>query len=456
MGISSLGMGSGILTQDVLDKLRKADETSRITPIDKDIYKIKSEKNSLELVDASMTNLIDSIGIIDSNTLYSDRTATFDEKVVSIDVDNNTDEQEFTLNVTQLATKQIEESGSFSSADAAIADDSGSITLSIDGKDFDIDYTSDTTLNDLKHAINKVAGDKVNASVVKLGENDYRLFLSSVDTGTSQDISIKDNDDNLKDTSLTDDLTAIQEAQNAKFKINGEDVERESNKIDDLITGVHITLNEVGNSDVSISQDKEKIVDSMKKFVEKYNDTMKLLNDMTKTSIKENERGVFSNESTIKGMKRDLANMLDSIGGGVGSVSDYGFDVDKDGILSLDSTKFEKKLDENQSNAAAFFAGGTFVTQEGKKVELNGAFNDVAKKVEQYTKYNATLDQFKDSLNETITSLEERKTNAVERLDSKYETLKKQFAAYDIMISKLNSASSMFLQMTKESNKNND
>ncbi len=456
MGISSLGMGSGVLTQNVLDQLRQADEASRVTPIDRDIYDTKNKKNSLEVLDASMTNLIDSIGVVNSNTLYSDRIANVDSEAISIEVDNNTDEQEFTLEVTQLATKQIEESGSFSAADESIADDDGSITLSIDGEDFDIDYTSDTTLEDMKKAINDVAGDKVSASIVKLGDDDYRLFITSLGTGKDQDISITDNDGNLKDTSLTDDLDAVQEAQNAQFKINGEDVERETNQIDDLITGVHITLNEVGTSNVEIVQDKDKIVDSMNKFVEKYNDTMKMLNDITKTSMNKDERGVFSNESTIKGLKRDLANMLDGVGQGMGSLSDYGFDVNKDGILSFDSTTFKDKLEENPSNTAAFFAGGTFTDADGNDVELTGAFNEIGNKVEQYTKYNATLDQFKNSLDTTLTSLEDRRESAVERLDSKYEILQKQFAAYDIMMSKLNSASTMFTQMIAQQQNTKD
>ena len=33
MGISSLGVGNNILTQDVIDQLRKADEAGRIQPI---------------------------------------------------------------------------------------------------------------------------------------------------------------------------------------------------------------------------------------------------------------------------------------------------------------------------------------------------------------------------------------------------------------------------------------
>ena len=72
--------------------------------------------------------------------------------------------------------------------------------------------------------------------------------------------------------------------------------------------------------------------------------------------------------------------------------------------------------------------------------------------IEGYTKYNATLDQFNTSITDTISNLEDRKTTAVERLDARYEILKKQFSAYDLMISKFNSASSMFSQMIAAEN----
>jgi flagellar hook-associated protein 2 len=460
MGVSSLGMGSNVLTQDVLDQLYDADKLSRVTPIDKNILLERQKRDSLELIDATMKNLTDSIDELNSHTLYTQRSIDVTGSSVDIEADLNTDEQEFTLEVTQLATKQVEESGSFSAKTDTIANSSGNINLNIDGEDFEIAYDSTTTLDDLRKSINSTAGDKVNATIVKLGDNDYRLFLSSVETGTNQDITITDKNipTNLKDTKLTNDLTAIQEAVNSKFKINSQEVERQSNSVDDLITGVHITLKELGSSNVKISQDSESILKRVDSFVEKYNAAISQLNTMTKASMDEDERGVFSSESTIKSMKRMLTNLLDSVGDGVASMSDYGFDIDKNGVLSVNKTTLESKLEDNADNFEAFFAGGTYVQdisggffQQGStsSKEVTGIFNEMATKVEEYTKYNATLDQYQTSINENITILEKRKTTELERLESKYEIIKKQFAAYDIMISKLNSASSMFTQMAE-------
>ena len=451
MGISSLGIGSSILTQDVLDQLREADEAGQITPIELSLADEGDKKSALDLIDASMTNLADSISEIKSHGLFDERSATVTGTSVEVTADANTDIQEFTLDVTNLATKQIEQSGAFTALTETIASDAGSINLNIDGEDFTIAYDATTTLDDLKDLINDTAGDKVDATVVQISSTEFRLFISSVDTGTTQDISITDNSNNLDDKRLLSgaggQLSAVQSGDDANFTFNGQAVTRTSNTIDDLIVGLDITLKETGSSTVDVAQNRENILEKMDSFVEKYNSAMTELASMTKSSTDSAEKGIFSSESTIKSMKRSLEDMMSTIGGGVGYMTDYGFDIDKDGVMTIDKDIFNTKLDENSTNVEAFFAGGTFTNADLTTTEVDGAFTELYTKIEEYTKYNATLDQLEDSIAETISSLEDRKTTATERLDAKYEILKKQYAAYDLMISKLNSASDMFTQM---------
>ncbi len=455
MGISSLGVGSSILTQDVLDQLRASDDAKFVTPVKLDIANEGDKKDALEIIDASMTNFMDSVDAIKSHGLFDERSAEITMGTsVEVSAVANTDIQDFTLDVANLATKQIEESGSFASSTQTIATGAGSMNLNIDGEDFTIDYDATTTLDDLKKAINDVAGDKVDATVVQINSGEFRLFISSTDTGSTQDITMTDTSGNLADTKLTTGMTAIQSGVDANFTFNGQAITRTSNTIDDLIAGLDITLKEVGTSTVSVAQNRENIMEKMDNFVDKYNAAITELTKMTKPSVDSETRGIFSNESTIKNMKRTLEGMISSIGGAAGSMLDYGFDVDKDGKLSLDKDLFTTKLDEDSSNVEAFLAGGTFSNADGSTVELDGAFTEMATKVEEYTKYNATLDLFKNSIADNINTLEDRKEIAIQRLDDKYEILKKQYAAYDLMINKLNSVSSMFTEITNSQNAN--
>jgi len=462
MAISSLGVGSGILTQDVLDQLRAADEAGKIVPIDLSVALENDKKDAMKIIDANMENLIDSISAIKTATLFDDRTTDVTGSSVSVSALSNSDVQDFTLNVTTLATKQVEESGAFSSESFLVASEAGTMNLNIggeDGDDFTIAYDETTTLKDLKNLINEKAGEKVDATIVQINSGEFRLFISSAETGTSQNITITDDsgflvaeDGTTGDSRLTTGLTAIQNGVDAEFTFNGQSITRSSNEVSDLVTGLTISLKETGSSDVKVSQNRDAIVEKFEKFVDKYNATITELDKMTKPSVESDERGIFSNESTIKNMKRVIEDMFSTVGGGVNSLQSYGFDVDKDGKMTFDKTSLINELDLNPSNVEAFFTGGTYTNSDGSTTEVDGALVEYSAAVEVYTSYNATLDLFTTAITDKISELEDKKTSAVERLDVKYEIMKKQYSAYDLVINRLNSTSSLFAQLINPNN----
>jgi flagellar hook-associated protein 2 len=476
MGISALGTGSSILTQDLIDKLRKADETAQIQPIDFNIADNKDKAAEFDVIDANMTNLYDAMNELKTPALFDERSATIDGTSIAMTADANSDVQDFTLDVKQLATKEMTESDSFGGADDKIATDDGSLKLSVGDTDYTIDYNADMTLTDLKNAINDQAGDDVTASIIKVGDGDYKLFFTATHTGDlnednnddgtddDADISIIDNDGNLSDdggdtnggTNLTDNMDSVQTGVDATFTYNGgDDIHRSSNSVDDLISGYHITLKETGSSDVKVARNDDAILGKIDSFVKKYNSAMSELGRATKNSTDSSERGIFAGESTFTSLQRDLRGMMDKVGGGVGTLYDYGFDIDKDGTLSIDKTAFTKKLDVNASNVEIFFSGGDFENTDGSTTTIDGAFAELTDNTYSYTRFNGMLDNYKTFLDDNKTSLEESKTKATQRLDSKYETMKKQFAAYDAMIAQLNNSSAMFTQMQNDSSNNN-
>lgn len=451
MGISSLGVGSSILTQDVLDQLRKADDAKIITPITTKVTAETKKQDAFKIINASMKNFIDSIDAIKTQTLYNERKATVTGTSATVTAASNSDIGEFKLNVTQLATKQVEESGSFSAKTDTIANGAGSMTLNIDGTDFTINYDATTTLDGLKTLINDVAGDKVDATVVQMSGTDFRLFISSANTGSTQNITITDNSAGLKDTRLTTGLTAVQTGIDANLTFNGQAITRTSNNITDLISGLDITLKEVGTSTVIVAQDRENFMKKVDSFVEKYNSVITELDKATKTSKTETDRGAFSAESTIKNMKQVIKDMFLTVGGGVGYLSDYGFDVDKSGKMSVNKTTLNSKMDADADNVKAFFSGGTFTKTDLSTVTLTGAFAEMSTTIKTYTDSNKILSELNNSISKKITDLNEQKTKATKRLDARYELLKKQYIAYDSVIAKLNKASSMFTQMANAS-----
>jgi flagellar hook-associated protein 2 len=149
----------------------------------------------------------------------------------------------------------------------------------------------------------------------------------------------------------------------------------------------------------------------------------------------------------MKSMKSTLVNILSIVGGGAGKLEDFGIELDDDGRLSLDSDKLGTKLDADPTSVQSFFVGGTFTTENGSTLEVDGVFAELEDEVAKYSKYGNILDDYKESIDTRMESLNEQRERAVERLNSSYNIMAKRFAAYDLMISRFNNASDMFTQM---------
>jgi len=462
MGISSLGAGSNVLTQDVLDKLKKADTAQYITPLDKRIAKENSESGALDIINALMDNLQESSQNLTQYGVFEGRVATSSsESVATVTANIGSDIQNFSLDVSQLATKETDESDSYGSATDKIATDDGTLTLEIKNADgdvtssFDINYNASMTLTDLKDSINKTAGDELHASIVQVSDGDFRLFLNANKEGADQNFSITDNDGNLSDdngatnggTNLTDNMTTTVDGVNAKFKYNGQDIERDSNKITDLLNGVTINLNATGTTNIGVELDRDNIEDKINKFIDKYNSALFQLNQDTKSSQKESERGVFSSSSTIRNMTRDMQNLVNSVDKAGNTLQDYGIKLGPDGRLSLNTDTLNKQLDTNPDNVKAFFQGGTFTEDNGTTATLKGIFNTIEESVSKYSKFGGILDNYKNSMTHSLDTLNEQKQKALDRLTAKYETMAKRWSAYDAMINKFNSDSATLTSM---------
>ena len=491
MGVSSLGVGSSILTQDVIDQLRAADEAKFVKPVETRISDNKAKTTAFDQMNALMDSAYESLKSLTEYGVFEGRnTSVDDEDVLSITASESSDIQDFTIEVQTLATKEVEQSGGFTSRTDSIATGDGTMELSVGDKKFPIDYTSETSLEDLKELIDEEAGDSVSTTIVQVADGDFRLIFSAMDTGVGQEISITDlsidNDDKASggrsdkgsggnalgnlSAAFTSEMTNIQEAVDAEFKFNGLDITRSSNSVDNLLSGVKITLKEIGTTEVSVKQDRDKIEEKITNFVDKYNSAVFQLSEDTKSSEKLEDRGVFSNDNTIKSMNTTIKNIISTVGGSAGKLEDFGIELDKDGRLSLDTEVLNEKLDNDPDSVHAFFIGGTFtkedsyttdenglttMSQKGFTIEVTGAFTELENSFAKYSKGSTILDKYEESLETRLESLDKQKESAVERLNNSYAIMQKRFAAYDAIISRFNTASNMFTQMINTEAANN-
>ncbi len=439
--LSSLGIGSsGALTADTIEKLKANDERLQLTPIRNKIEFVSQQNQAYDLISSLISSLGAVTGSLGGDLLYLDRSTSVTGDAVSISASSGVSPQNFSIDVVDLATKEIQESDKFLSKAAFVASGTGTINIAVGTSSFDIDVTATTTLEELSQAINDQAGDSLKAQILNVAEGDYRLVLTSGSTGLDQDIVVTDSSSLLLQN-LTQ-ATAIQEGSDAHFKYNGIDFTRNSNTFSDITTGIEITLNEAGLSNVTISQDSGNIADEMDSFVSAYNSLFQEIDNVLTSDPEEGTVGVFNGDNTFKSLARDLKNLLFASDGDNQSLAGFfstigadgtltsAFELTESGRLTFNASVFKEKFEEDPAAAEAFLKYST--NEDGDQV--NGIFKNLDEFIDNQVGFNGALGKYGDNLNNQITRLEEEGARAQELIDVRYETMFLRFAAYDRII----------------------
>jgi len=193
---SSLGIGSGILTQSVIDQLKAADVSAQIKPITTNISKTQEKQTALTSLQSLMTGVSSLANTFSDQMTYLNRAGTSSSSDVSMSVLGGTNIQSATINVSKLAQNDIWESQGFAYS-TSLVNSSGSaqnLTLKVGSTTQNINVSANANVQDLADAINSSAGSLVTASVVNTGNatNPYRLVIKGDSTGSTSNISLTD------------------------------------------------------------------------------------------------------------------------------------------------------------------------------------------------------------------------------------------------------------------------
>ena len=427
---AQLNIASSILTQDVIDGLKDADESVQIKPLT-----LKIDKNTKKQADiTALTTLVSTL-----KTSYADvanETAMLKRTVsaagsgsVTANVEAGVAEQTVRLSVSQLAQVDSYQSKGFKSRSETLnLGKEESLTLSVGDKSVDIKVGASTTLEDIINQINDGAGDAIKASIVNTGgENGYKMILQSKESGEKNQIKfsvkgdqaaadgakqvleklgfkaketeIKDDKGNITgyNLAITADTSAggkqLQKAQDAKFNFNGIDITRSSNSVDDLIIGVTFNLNNVDEKNsttgalkesvITIGKDTDAVVKSLKSMVTAYNDLISNISTATSYDRENGVAGTLNGMSEITGIKRKLQNLFESSNSDGKSLQSFGFSFTEKGVLSVDESKLKDTISKDYEGFKSFFTNSTEYKNAGVfgKETINTKLDDISGKL---------------------------------------------------------------------------
>ncbi len=372
----------------------------------------------------------------------------------------------YTLRVTQLAqahqiTNKAAKAVSSTTTDI-VSGASATFTFRVgSGADQSVTLADTGTLDDLKTAINDL-GAGVTASIVNTGTEaspSYRLVLTSANTGAGSGITIVADQTtlDLTNASGTGGIDTLQAAQDAVVvlgdpALNPVTLTRAANTITDAIAGVTLTLNKTtgdGTVNVNVARDTGAVKTNIKALVTAYNDVVKFVNERSTYDIVTKQGGIFFNESTARTVLVQLRQALSAEVTGLSpytSVGQVGFTTERDGTVTLDDTMLETALITNYSGVKSLFINQPGTAGVAQRLNLAvDALDDIAGGALTLRKNGLT-----DRINDITTEIANKET-----LLSQYEDrIRRQYAALDSLLRRLQSQSS-FLQTRFQSTQGN-
>ena len=366
---TSLGIGSGIDTTALVDQLAEAARAPKEAAIkkreDTNTARISALGKASGGIDAFATALT---ALISGGTLFTQPTSSDSNVLTATALPGaRIGSLSAQVEVSQLAQAQSLVSEHLADLNAAVGQGTLTLTTAAGPVDIVIDATNDNLVG-LARAINvKNAG--VTASIVE-DSNGARLVLKS-GTGAAKAFTLAaapGADAGLSrfayDPNVIGGMTRAQEAQDAILKLDGVQINRPTNSVADLITGITINL-KTAKPGTTITLGAARPAEAIKQgaadFVGAYNELKAILDEATAIGTGSGAAGPLRGDNGIREMQRQLARLTAtklSSAGGPSTLAEIGVRTERNGTLTLDTARLDAMLLADPDGVEALFNPG--------------------------------------------------------------------------------------------------
>jgi flagellar hook-associated protein 2 len=372
--------------------------------------KLLAKKQSLSDVNAALQGVVAAIrdlGSVAENRAIS--VTSSNTTKVSVQLTGTASPTAYTITDIESVARQASESSlvGYADTDTTAVDADGMLELVLGDQTYSIDLsTHGNHLNGLKAAINSL-GIGVRASIINSGDetNPYFLSLSATTTGATT-LALRaeagEAGSNL--------LSATNQGANAKFKLNGIQIEKPDNTISDVVEG--LTFNILGTTSggesviLNLSSNRGTLATKITNFVNAYNAAMSRLNAQVGEKA-----GMLSGDSIISAAQRALRGVANyrADSGAVKSLVDLGVSIDKQGVMSFDTLKFYSLSSATIDSAFQFLGSQTtgFGAQYGTLDALSNPFNGaIVRQQSDYDRADSRLTKQIDAMADRIQQMQ--------------------------------------------------
>ncbi|MFH2093688.1 MAG: flagellar filament capping protein FliD [Pseudomonadota bacterium] len=224
-------------------------------------------------------------------------------------------------------------------------------------------------------------------------------------------------------------ITPAGSSLNASITVDGIEYQRSKNTgLTDIISGVTLSLIGQGNATLNITEDTTAVKTDITSLITLFNDIITEIDTNDDYDEDTQTWGSLAKTPSLRGAKDTLLSLLGTqmtINNTVKTYYDLGFEVAKDGSVSLDETVLDNMITSNFDEIKTLFTG----TTAGSGVTgLGDLLND---QIKSFTETSGLVDSETDAIDDRISRLEEEIETATDRLDKRYETMAQQFVKLD-------------------------
>jgi flagellar hook-associated protein 2 len=392
--VSTLGAGSGIDITKLVSQLVEVERAPQQARIDAKQKTLEAQISGYGKLKSALDVMKTAVASLGSTDLFNARSVAVptSEAITADKVSPGAQIGSYKINVSAVASAQSIATEEQTERDSAL-NMSGNMTISFgawtytgsdptsfatntDREALSVNVTATDSLDTIAEKINsKNAG--VQASVIKVDDK-YQLTLTAP-SGASNAMQISVDNPSLDGFSFTatnySNVSETQKASDAKLTVNGLAVTRESNTIDDVISGLNFTINKITDDGVattddsltfSVTADKSAAETAVRGFVAAYNafqETTNKLVGYTRDADNNLVRGDLASDSsarsTINRMRSLIGGAVPGLESGFTALTNVGIRTERDGSLSISESDFTAAFKDNFDSIGSLFASKT-------------------------------------------------------------------------------------------------
>lgn len=458
MSIGSLGAGSGMDLEALVDKLVSGQRDAKVRIYQGKINDFEAELSALGKVGSAIDTFKAVSQALNNDDLFTKRDADIaqeeGQEVLSVTTDNTASNGSYSIDVNQLAqgSRVMSASGVFSSGDDIITNEDAILTFQAGSNEFSIEVAADTSLSELRNLVNSSEDNfGVSANLVDDGNGNLFYTVTSSIQGAENSLTIRNEtatyevEDIIGSTTesvdvytgLTIDSVSTEgllagmytpvgdESRDAIITVDGIQILNDTNVFDEAVAGLSIEALALTDetTKVDISFDQQTVQQTIEEFIAAYNDLIYTFQENA------DKGGVLSGNSMIRNLKGSLTTELMETredAGNFTTIFDLGVKLGNDSMLSFDSYKFENAMKSGYADVASLFSGD------------DGLAKSLENLLSSYTGAGGMTNALKDSVRSSITNTENTLEAYEERMIRYEESLRDKFTGLDSRLAEMN------------------